>query len=617
MRRDLPALLRSARPGDVIELPPGHYEGEFVVGQPVELRPLSGPGTVTLSSSTGNTLMLLADATVRDLTVVGKAWGAAAIEVAGRVMPKISNCDISAPDHIGVRVRAGARPEFSGCRIGQALHGVRVESAGGEFRRCEFADSGLASVVAAPGADVLVADCRFVRSGGHAVFAEQRGTITLRDNDFEGGSVAAIKSSGRVEVAGGVVHGGGGSALEIEGGVLRADSVRVENVGAEGVLVSGGEGVFTSCRFTGTHGPAVWMMGGKARFDLCEAIDSDRDGFLVVGGEAAFFRCAAHNNAGQGFSLLQKASVLQCDSFGNGRPDEISDPLVVTPPAPPFRIGPAGFHSIYDAIEAARPDDVIEIDPGEYVEAVSLDKPVEIRPAGEPGSVRLSAGETHVLTLSGGVVLRDLVLSGSIWVPGEAELRSCKIETGRVQSNSDSSLSLRDCDLRATVTANGLLTMSGCTMTGSKGVSIMDPGAVVDIRDCVFEDVADAAVHLSDGRVTMSDVRMIRPAYGIRTHSGRAEFSRVTISDPGTGVTVYDGLVGFTGCTVTNARAQGVLVCGGVTTFDRCRSIGSGVTGFEISGGLSTLTWCVAEDSRGADFYVSKTADATLVDCEG
>ncbi|MEU0882001.1 right-handed parallel beta-helix repeat-containing protein [Lentzea sp. NPDC005914] len=618
MRTDLPAVLRSARPGDVIELPPGHYDGEFVVDQPVELRPLDGPGTVTLSSSTGNTLMLLADATVRDLTVVGKAWGAAAIEVTGRVAPRIRNCDISAPGHIAFRVRAGARPEVTECRIGQALHGLRVESAGGEFRRCEFADTGLASVVGAPGADVLIADCRFVRQGGYAVFAERKGAITLRHNDFEGGPVAAVKTLGRVEVVGGVVHGGVGSALEVEDGVLTATRVRVENVGAEGVLVTGGEGLFTSCRFTGTHGPAVWMMGGRARFDECEAIDSDRDGFLVVAGEADFFRCVAHNNAGQGFSLLHKASITECGSFGNGRPDEVGDPVVERSDGPAFRVGATGFHSIYEAIEAAEPGDVIEIDPGEYVEAVSLGKPVEVRPAGSPGSVRLSAGEPHVLALGGGVRLRDIVLSGSVWVAGEAVLERCEVAEGRVNTGAGSSLSLRDCDLRAAVTANGALTMIGCTVTGSRGLSVMDPQSVVDIRDSVFEDITDTGIYVGAGHVTISNVRMRRPRNGLRIYGSTVEATGLTISEPAdTGITVYDGTARFTECTVTDAPAQGVLVCGGVTTFDRCRSIGSGVTGFEIASGTSTLTRCVAGDGRHLGFYVSKKADATLVDCEG
>ncbi len=372
---DVAAALRSARPGDVVELSPGEYDGEVVVDVPIELRPKMGRGTVTLSAGTGNTLMLLADVTVRDLTIVGRAWGAAAVEVAGPVAPRIVDCEVRAPGHTGIRVRSGARPEVSSCRIGPALHGLRVESAGGEYRRCEFTDTALESVIAAAGAEPRVADSRFVRQGGHAAVAVGQETVlSLHGNDFEGGPVASIRASdgGRIVVTDATFHDGGGPALEVDDdGVLHANRIRIAGTGSEGVLVSGGEGRFTACRFTGTHGPAVWMTGGRARFEDCEAIDADRAGFLVVGGVAEFVRCVAHNNAGQGFSLLSEVTLTECSSFGNGQPDDVGQ----------RRLEPVGA-----AVDAVGPRAVIEIAPGEHEEGSN--KPVELRAAGKPNRKR-------------------------------------------------------------------------------------------------------------------------------------------------------------------------------------------------------------------------------------
>ncbi|MFS8096208.1 right-handed parallel beta-helix repeat-containing protein [Lentzea alba] len=618
---DLPAALRSARPGDVIELAPGHHDGEVVVDKPVELRPQQGPGTVTLSSSTGNTLMLLADATVRELVIIGNAWGAAAVEVTGPIAPKLVECEVRAPSHIGIRVRANAKPEVLDCRIGPALHGLRVESAGGEYWGCVFTDTGLDSITAAVGSDFTVADCRFTRQGGHAVVAQRGAVIMLHKNDFEGGPVAAIKvSGGRAEVWESTVHGGAGPAFEIEHGVLRADRTRVESVGGEGVLISGGQVLFAATRFTGTHGPAVWMMAGRARFDECEAIDSDRDGFLVVGGQAEFVRCVAHNNAGQGFSLLQRVSLTDCSSFGNGSPDEVGQtglfPRTSTG-AGVRRVGPNGYRTISEAVEAAEAGDVIEIEPGEYREGVGSNKALDLRAVGEP--VRVICENDFVLSLGGDVTAAGIAFTGAVWLTNgiTAVFENCEFGGPTVSSGRGGAVTFQNCHLRAELTVAGKLTMSGCTMSESTGLRVMHEECVADISDCTFDGITDSAFFLSDGRTTITDVTVRGATSGLHLYNGTLTATGLTITDTVRhGIEIYGGMGDFSGAVITGSGREGVLLQGGVTTFEQCQAVGGAEAGFQIVFGTTTLTRCVAKDNQREGFRQNDKANATIVDCD-
>lgn len=622
------AALRSARPGDVIELAPGEYDGEVVVDVPIELRPKEGRGTVTLTSGTGNTLMLLADATIRDLIVVGRAWGAAAVEISGPVAPRILDCEVRAPGHTGIRARSGARPEVSSCRIGPALHGLRVESAAGEYRRCEFTDTALESVFATAGAEPRVADSRFVRQGGHATVAVDKGTVlSLHGNDFEGGPVASIRASGggQIVITDSVVHDGGGPALEVgDDGVLHANGIRIAGTGSEGVLVSGGEGRFTACRFTGTHGPAVWMTGGRAQFEDCEAIDADRAGFLVVGGAVEFVRCVAHNNAGQGFSLLSEVTLTDCSSFGNGQPDEVGmrpvEPAARAATGPAVhRVGHGGHPTVRAAIDAANAGDVIEIEPGEYEETLDFDTPLELRAIGEPGSVRLTSGDLPVLNLGGDVTVRGIALSGEIWVAYEmtAVFEKCEI-SGRVSSSEDSAITLLECHLSASVTVEGALTMVGCTMT-EFGVSVANEKCVVDLRDCVFDGVMDtpSSISVSGGRVAITNVQVNRAWHGLQLHHGTVVANGFTITNVTRhGIQVSGGSGDFTSCAITGAEQEGVLVVGGVSTFQQCVAVDGLSAGFHLRRGTARLTGCLAKGNRHKGFDFNADAQATATACD-
>jgi hypothetical protein len=629
---DVAAALRSARPGDVIELAPGEYDGEVVVDVAIELRPKAGRGTVTLTSGTGNTLMLLADATVRDLTVVGRAWGAAAVEISGPVAPRILDCEVRAPGHTGIRVRSGARPDVSSCRIGPALHGLRVESAAGEYRRCEFAETALESVIATGGAEPRVADSRFVRQGGHAAVAVDKGTVlSLHGNDFEGGPVASVQATGggQIVITDSGVHDGGGPALEVsDDGVLHANRIRIAGTGSEGVLVSGGEGRFTACRFTGTHGPAVWMTGGRAQFEDCEAIDADRAGFLVVAGAAEFVRCVAHNNAGQGFSLLSEVTLTDCSSFGNGQPDDVGQ-RPVEPAAPPatgpavHRVGHGGHPTVRAAIDAANAGDVIEIEPGEYEETLAFDTPLELRAIGEPGSVRLTSDDLPVLNLGGDVTVRGIALSGEIWVAYEmtAVFEKCEISGRGVSSSEDSAITLLECHLSASVRVDGALTMVGCTMTKC-GVSVGHEKCVVDIRDCVFDGVTDtfSPISVHFGYVAITNVQVNRAMHGLQFFGGTVVASGFTITNvTGHGIQVCGGTGDFTSCVITGAEQEGVLVVGGVSTFQQCAAVDGLAAGFQLRGGTARLTGCLAKGNRdkGFDFHADAQATATACDSIG
>ncbi|ALG12143.1 right-handed parallel beta-helix repeat-containing protein [Kibdelosporangium phytohabitans] len=504
---DVGSALRFARPGDVIEIAPGTYDGEVVVDKAVEVRPKRGAGTVTLTAATGNTLMVLADATVRDLTVVGSGWNWAAVEVVGQgVNPKISNCDIRAPHSVGVRVRGGASPAVADCRIGPASQGLRVEAAKGFYKRCTFSDVLVGSVIAKTGASPTVLNCAFDGPGRQAAVATDHGTVlTLGECEIAGGSVTATEG-GHVAIADCAIHGGG-PALEIaDGGVLHARNIRIAGTSPEGILISGGNGVFTDCRITGTHGPAVWMTDGEARFERCEAIDSDRAGFLVVGGAGEFLGCVAHNNADQGFSIYTAVELTECGSYGNGRPDDVGSrnsgfgvsggtatfakcaaednrsrgfeafaettstacrsvdndlegEIDAHPDGPAQHVVRVRTYAqLKQAFHNASPGDTVELEPGMYrcVDQIRIPAGVEVRPAAASAdSVRLIAKRNHPVVISDAATLRDITV--------HAEYQTAVTITG----------------------AGNSALLDGCKITAKGGIAVkVVKGATPTLRDC-------------------------------------------------------------------------------------------------------------------------------------
>ncbi|ONI85358.1 hypothetical protein ALI144C_13785 [Actinosynnema sp. ALI-1.44] len=644
---DVGSALRFARSGDVIEIAPGTYDGEVVIDKAVEVRPSEGAGTVTLTAATGNTLMVLADAAIHDLSLVGSGWDWAAIEVAGRnVYPSISNCDIRAPHSVGIRVRGGADPLVADCRIGPAAHGLRVEAAAGFYERCAFFDVALESVIAMAGATPTVLNSAFTGPGRQAAVATDRDTVlTLSECEIAGGSVTAT-GNGSVTITDSVIHGGG-PALEItDDGVLHAHKVRIIGTAPEGILISGGDGVFTECRITGTQGPAVWMTAGKARFEHCEAIDSDRAGFLVVGGAAEFLECVAHNNADQGFSFYTAVELTRCSSYGNGRPDGVGvaspDPLAVpernTPrppalrakppapqPRPPVpkakpsstrrqdtvrRVGTDGYPTISAAIDAARAGDTIEIEPGTYTEdSITVEKPLTICAAGEPGSVHLRHSPGIPLQLTANATVRGIAVSNEA-----SRAKIARIDGDGVEAVFDQCTFSGSGSLGVLVMDGARATFTRCDVHGS-GVEVMEDRSTADLRDCTITNATDAALTVHSGsRMELTNVLVRGGNKGLMLSGGTVAATGLTIADTrAEGIQVHGGTGVFTDCETVGAMANGVWIADGTAEFEHCTAIGSRQSGFSVSGGTATFTRCTAKDNRSMGF---KTLDkATFVAC--
>ncbi|MPY63408.1 right-handed parallel beta-helix repeat-containing protein [Streptomyces spongiae] len=305
-------------------------------------------------------------------------------------------------------------------------------------------------------------------------------------------------------------------------------------------------------------------------------------------------------------------------------------------PTAVHRVAPKGrgaHRSISAAVRAAADGDEIRIAPGEYVEALVLDRAVSLLPEeGAEHSVRVLGADPGRPVLevgASGAHLVGLVLTGQdpglpavLVAAGSLELEGCEVSGGRVEAGGDASLALRDCRV------------SGAALAG---VHANTTGAT-DLVDTLVEDVDGTGVVLGSAtaaEVTGLTVRRVTGS-GVRVRGRAGAVLRdCRINAPGrSGLLVEDdATVTALDCRVEETVAEGIRVLGssprpgealelpaaaegGVVLAD-CQVLSTGADGVAVSGsGDVLLLNCRLRDGAGPGVTAGDDSRAALVDCQ-
>ncbi|MFJ8045225.1 right-handed parallel beta-helix repeat-containing protein [Kitasatospora sp. NPDC096147] len=196
------------------------------------------------------------------------------------------------------------------------------------------------------------------------------------------------------------------------------------------------------------------------------------------------------------------------------------------------------YQTLAEAVAAAEPGDTLTVQAGTFRENVVLDKPVTLRPADGPGTVRLDPPGGVPLTLTADAVVQGLVIDGTdrsapavlVHGPGvAAELTGC-----RVEATADSGVELTD---------GAALTLRACTVLNPAGLGVrLRAGASLTAEQTELAGSAQVGLAVLDGSTARLD--------GCRVH--HAGGAGVLITGAGSSVEL-------TGCEVYEIKGSGVL----------------------------------------------------------
>ncbi|GAB3312904.1 AAA family ATPase [Epidermidibacterium keratini] len=250
------------------------------------------------------------------------------------------------------------------------------------------------------------------------------------------------------------------------------------------------------------------------------------------------------------------------------------------------------YPTLAEAIGDAADGDTIRLDPGEYVESVTIDG-MSLTLVGNAGddaetAVRLSGGDGYEPTIQARgttLELQDLTITGG---QGEA----LKVQRGRLK-------------------------VTGSTLRAAHAPAIrLADGVEFELSD-VEVDASQSGVMIEDADGTLEKVTVTRSADdGIVVRVGaRPTLRNCTISGSGhRGIYIYESARPvLEGCEVTGSGATGVLVgsrC--IAKLVRCRITDSRGNGVEFQAGSEgELTSCTVEKSGGTDVQIDDSASVT------
>ncbi|MEW2113916.1 right-handed parallel beta-helix repeat-containing protein [Streptomyces sp. NPDC005474] len=295
--------------------------------------------------------------------------------------------------------------------------------------------------------------------------------------------------------------------------------------------------------------------------------------------------------------------------------------------------GRGAHRSITAAVRAAADGDEIRIAPGEYVEALVLDRAVSLLPQdGTPFSVRVLAADPGRPALEvtapgvhvGGVALtgQDPGLPAVLVTAGGLDLDGCDISGGRVEASGDAALTLRGCRVFGAALAGVHANTTGPT----------------ELTDTVVEDIDGTGVVLGSATAAHATGLTVRQVTGsgvrVRGRAG-AVLRDCRVTAPGrSGLLVEDAAtVTALDCRVEETGAEGVRVlgsspraqeaperpdsaAGGVVLAD-CQVLRTGADGVSVSGsGDVLLLNCRLRDGSGPGVSADDDSRAALVDCQ-
>jgi len=246
--------------------------------------------------------------------------------------------------------------------------------------------------------------------------------------------------------------------------------------------------------------------------------------------------------------------------------------------------------SLRVALRQIRPGAVITVLPGQYREAIRLEREVTIQGEGNPGDIIVeSPSGPSLLVDAPNCAVRGITLHGCGGGPavelrsGPTTLEGCRIQGLRVGRGAV--VLLEACEVGGAGRHPGILLETGAelslvrsTVASALGVGLLlNPGARVTAEDSRFEDSPAGSVELGQG----SSSRFLR-------------------------------------CDFRRSRFAGVLLFqGAVATLEACLLSGHEGAGLHaLEGSLATLSGCRVLDNGGMGVSLVDGACGTLEDCE-
>jgi len=325
--------LRHAAPGARLLIRPGWYDENIVLNQSVEIVADGRREDIVLMSARASCVqMLTAQATVRGLTVRGRAGGGGesffAVDIPqGRLL--LEDCDISSETLSCVGIHNPmADPIIRRCAIHSgADSGVYVfESAAGTIEDCDIYGNANVNVAVTQKARPVIKTCRIYggRDAGIVVWAGGAGVV--EDCNIYGNRSAGvgISEEGEPTVRRCQIYHGENSGVFVHHGGrgLFEDCDIYGNREANVAVALGGDVTARACRIHKGNAAGVLLSeDGRGRFVECE-INGNADAGVAVhaGGVAIIRECQVNRNGTVGVRVNADgtAKVEGCDLTGNG-----------------------------------------------------------------------------------------------------------------------------------------------------------------------------------------------------------------------------------------------------------------------------------------------------------
>ncbi|MGW2692791.1 right-handed parallel beta-helix repeat-containing protein [Streptomyces sp. NPDC001296] len=522
--RAIAEALADATDGALITVSPGRYDETLYITRAVTLAAEGTGGTVEISSASGSTVVLEAEA----------------VQLTGL---KLSGTDREAPV---LDVRRG-QAALDGCQIsGEAWAAVLAWQDGVvALRDCHITNAQGAGIVVTSGGGNVVERSRIQEVGSSAVVVAEHGRLTLRECQLERarGNGVCVNGQATAVVEATRIAGSGKPALAVEQNA-RADLTEVEVTGSaalDAYLTSTAEVVLTRCSFSGSGGQAVHVGGGSAPvLRGCVISGAGREGVHVApGGRPRLEGCR--------ISGTPTGLLVEADGRAEGADLTVEGAGTVAVHAQGGEVllerlktdGGSGA-----ALRAAGPKARLTVRDADLAVGGPVAVELEESASAALSAVRLRSGGGTGLALASGsrAEVDGSAFSGCTTVIGaEAELTVRDSEfTG---SDSDG--------LR--VTGGGAVTAVGCRINGARGHGVhVQASSRAELTNCaVFDNGGDGMRCNTDEPVRVHDCE-VRDNGGVPVHqlkSGQVSVERVDTGGAPSGrtVTSADALGGASG----------------------------------------------------------------------
>ncbi|MET9361079.1 right-handed parallel beta-helix repeat-containing protein [Streptomyces sp. NPDC006632] len=252
---------------------------------------------------------------------------------------------------------------------------------------------------------------------------------------------------------------------------------------------------------------------------------------------------------------------------------------------------------------------LIEIAPGRYEEALTVQGEVQLAALGDPGSVVVSRAHGAVLDASGSVRVHGLVLVGR-----EADVVGCRagsltVEHAEIRAHSGVGVHAR---------ANTSVTLRDSVIVHGRALF---SGAVGLVERCRFVDAIDNAVAVIKGAHVSVHHSWIGGSaiHGVRVSGARAQVTGCELTGTGKAAVMADAQADLTvaGCSITAVHAEGIAFIEqskGSVDGTRVTDAQHGVA--VVSGADPVVRDCVFTECRDTGINVHASGRGRFEDCE-